>query len=187
MKIEVGHSVKFINEDLSGKVKTIVSENKVLVSCSDGFDHEVLVSEIIIINEDNEHSYSIDESEVAKKIISEKTENTSKNVLSKYLKTSKYTVGGIVEIDLHLEELVEFPSRLDDWQRLHTQMQHAKTCLKAAIEKRVRKVVLIHGVGTGVLKTELINYLSNFENLVVQDGDFREYGVGATEVIIKNS
>ena len=51
MKIEVGHSVKFINEDLSGKVKTIVSENKVLVSCSDGFDHEVLVSEIIIINE----------------------------------------------------------------------------------------------------------------------------------------
>ena len=56
-----------------------------------------------------------------------------------------------------------------------------------AKKKNIRKIVFIHGVGTGVLKTELHNYISNFDDLTIKTADFREYGEGATEVIIKNS
>ena len=124
--------------------------------------------------------------EVKKKVKSGATKDND-GFLSKYTATTKFQYERVIEIDLHLEELVEFPMKLDDWQRLHTQMQHVKKCLNAAIERRHRRLVFIHGVGQGVLKTELRNYLSNFDCLTFDDADYREYGYGATEVFIKNS
>ncbi len=187
MEIRVGHSVKFINENLEGEIKTILSEKRVVVTCLDGFDYKVSTNEILIIGEDNEHNYTVDQEEFTSKIISDKKSKGKKGMLGKYLDTNKYRYEGVVEVDLHLEKLVEFPEKLDDSLRLHTQMQHVKNCLSAARDKHLKKIVFIHGVGTGVLKTELHNYLANFDDLMVKDADFHEYGVGATEVFIKNS
>lgn len=188
MKISLGHKVKFINEDLEGEITAILSSSTVLVDCSDGFEHKVLVSELLIVGEDNEHLYKIDEAIISQKITSSNmVKQDPKGVLGKYLDANKYKHESILEVDLHLEKLVEFPGKLEDWQRLHTQMQHVKNCLSAAKAKNIRRIVFIHGVGTGVLKTELHNYISGFDELYVKEADFREYGVGATEVIIKNS
>jgi hypothetical protein len=184
MKIELGHKVKFTNEDLVGEIISIISEDKVVVSCSDGFDQTVDLTDIIIIGEDNQLNYSVSQTKLSAKIASNLKDVGSSKLLNRYTNTSKYQIGRVVEIDLHLEELVEFPSKLDDWQKLHTQMQHVKNCLGAATAKKVKRLVFIHGVGTGVLKTELHNYLSRFENLDFKVGDFNEYGTGATEVTI---
>ena len=186
VKINVGHKVKFINENLSGEIKSILSEKSVLVSCSDGFDHEVSINEILIVGEDNELIYAVDETDFVDKITSENIQEEKKSFLSKYVNTNKYRYERAIEVDLHLDKLVDFPEKLDDWQRLHTQIQHVKNCLSAARDKNIRKIVFIHGVGTGVLKMELHNYLSSFENITFSAADFREYGVGATEVTIKN-
>ena len=187
MKTEIGNKVKFVNENLEGEVVIILSDKKVVVSCSDGFEREVSVNEILVVGENNEISYSVDETIFSEKIVAPKYEKVKSSLLTKYINTSKYKVGGVIEVDLHLEELVEFPEKLDDWQRLHTQMQHVKNCLNASMNKKIRRIVFIHGVGTGVLKTELLNYLANFEQFDVKDADAREYGAGATEVYIKNS
>ncbi len=187
MKTKVGDNVKFINENLEGKIKVILSDKKLLVSCTDGFDHEVLFSEIIVVGENNELNYSVDECDIAEKITLDKKQKGKSTFLSKYTTTSKYKNGRVIEVDLHLEQLVEFPSKLDDWQKLHTQMQHVKNCLSAANEKKINRIVFIHGVGTGVLKTELHNYIAGFDYLSIKEADFREYGSGATEVFIKNS
>ena len=187
MKIIVGNKVKFINEDLEGEIVSIISEKRVLVSCSDGFDHEVSISEILIVGEDNEHLYTVDEAVFSTKIVENKTEKEEGGFLAKYISRSKYRHEGVLEIDLHLEKIVEFPERLDDSLRLHTQMQHVKNCLSAANKKNIRRIVFIHGVGTGVLKMELQNYLAGIDNIAIKEADFQEYGVGATEVIIKNS
>ena len=187
MQVEVGNKVKFINEDLEGEIKSIISKNQVLVDCSDGFEHTVSINELVIIGEDNQLIYNVDEAEVATKIRSDQTSKKNTSFLSKYTDTNKYRLEGVLEIDLHLEKLVEFPGKLEDWQRLHTQMQHVKNALSAAKNKNIRRIVFIHGVGTGVLKTELHNYMATFDNLTIKEADFREYGVGATEVIIKNS
>lgn len=186
MSLSVGNKVKFLNENLEGVVKSILQNGQVKVEATNGFDYELPINELIVINKDNTHSYLLDEKQVKDKIKLFKPEQTvSESFLGKYTKTTKYQFEKIIEIDLHLEELVEFPMRLDDWQRLHTQMSHAKKCLNAAFNQKIRKLVFIHGVGTGVLKTELRNYLAEFENLSFKDADYREYGSGATEVFIK--
>ena len=187
MKVSIGNKVKFINENLEGEIKSIISDSSFVVSCSDGFDRNVSINEIIIVGENNELKYSVDEVEIITKISSKQQKKTQSDFLSKYTNSSKYKVGRVIEVDLHLERLVEFPAKLDDWQKLHTQMQHVKNCLSSAMKKNIRRIVFIHGVGTGVLKTELHNYLARFDYLTIKEADFREYGSGATEVFIKNS
>lgn len=188
MKIEAGNKVKILNEDFEGVIKTVLSNNRVIITCTDGFDYEKSTNDVVVIGEGNAHGYTISDEDVRNKIKSSSTSNwnTKKNLLSKYKDGSKFSLEGKLEIDLHLEELVEFPNKLDDWQKLHTQMQHVKKCLNAAFNENIRSLVFIHGVGTGVLKTELINFLSNYDGIIIKDADFREYGVGATEVLIKN-
>ena len=184
MKIAVGHKVKFINEILEGEIISVINDQKIIVCCSDGFDHTVNLTEVIVVGENNQHNYAVDQTEISSKINTIIKEASGVKFLNQYTNTDKYKLSRVVEIDLHLEQLVEFPNRLDDWQKLHTQMQHVKNCLGAATAKKVKQLVFIHGVGTGVLKTELHNYLARFENLDFKEGDFMEYGSGATKVTI---
>jgi len=187
MEVRVGNKVKFINEDLEGIVTKIVSHTKIIVDCSDGFSYEVFLNEVLIVGSDDSHSYNVDVKSVVNKLKSNVLGKPEEGFLNKYINSNKYKLEGVLEIDLHLEKLVDFPRKLEDWQMLHTQMQHVKNSLIAAKDKNIKKLVFIHGVGTGVLKTEIHNYLSEFDNLIIKKADFREYGEGATEVIIKNS
>jgi len=63
------------------------------------------------------------------------------------------------------------------------QLDTARRQLEFAIRKRIQKVVFIHGVGEGVLKTEL-EYLFGRYNVKYYDADYQKYGLGATEVYI---
>lgn len=180
----VGDKVKFINEKLEGEVIEL-SSNGLLVACSDGFDHEVHASELVLVKENNEIHYSPDDDIIKDKVKVKTHQAVPNSFISRYTATTKYQFEKVAEIDLHLEELVEFPNKLDDWQKLHTQLQHVKKCISAAQESKVRRLVFIHGKGTGVLKAELLNLLSNYDDLSFKDADFREYGGGATEVYIK--
>jgi dsDNA-specific endonuclease/ATPase MutS2 len=54
--------------------------------------------------------------------------------------------------------------------------------MKEAQAKRLTKIVFIHGVGEGVLRSEIRHELRKYENVEFLDGDYREYGQGATEV-----
>lgn len=182
----IGHKVKFINENLEGVVLSVTNQGKLIIEANDGFDYEVSPNEVIVIKEDNSHLYTVDDHQVKERITSyQPADRTSQGILGKYMTSTKYQFERVIEIDLHLEELVEFPMKLDDWQRLHTQMQHAKKCLNAAMNQKIRKLIFIHGVGQGVLKTELRNYLAEHDHLSFKDADYREYGAGATEVLIK--
>ncbi len=188
MSFKVGDKIKFINETLSGTIQSIISDKLIFVATSDGFNRKTAISEVIIIKDDASYLYVKSDKAILKKITKEEPSNTAntKNILNKYLTQNSTNANKILEIDLHLDKLVEFPQKLEDWQKLHTQMQHVKKCLNAAYEENIKKIIFIHGVGTGVLKTEVRNYLANFSNLVVSDADIREYGNGATEVLIKN-
>ncbi|MBI2281274.1 MAG: Smr/MutS family protein [Bacteroidetes bacterium] len=185
MSILVGNKVKFVNENLDGVVKSILKDNLLLIAASDGFEHKVRVNEVVVIHEDNSITYNMDKQSIKDKIKTPSSGKMSSDILTRYTSNTKFQFEKVIEIDLHLEELVEFPMKLDDRLRLYTQMQHVKKCLEAAVNQRYRKLIFIHGVGEGVLKSELRNYLAQFENISVKDADYREYGSGATEVIIK--
>ena len=55
--------------------------------------------------------------------------------------------------------------------------------IEFAIKKRIPKIVFIHGVGEGVLKSEL-HFLFNNYPVKYYDASYQKYGLGATEVYI---
>ena len=58
--------------------------------------------------------------------------------------------------------------------------------MKAALHTGLIKIVFIHGVGQGVLKQEVLKLLkTKYAKYYTQDASFREYGYGATMVILR--
>ncbi len=88
------------------------------------------------------------------------------------------------EIDLHIGELVEDYYLLENDQMLKIQIEYARKCLNEAIIQGLSKIIFIHGVGQGVLKSELIKELNKYQNIHYFDASMSKYGVGATEVYI---
>ncbi len=88
-------------------------------------------------------------------------------------------------VDLHIEELVEDHSGMDNSAILRTQVNYFTRCLDNAIVNRLSKVTFIHGVGTGVLKTAIREILKEYPNVEIRDASMKEFGYGAVDVMIR--
>ncbi len=89
------------------------------------------------------------------------------------------------EVDLHIEAIMDNYSGLSNGEILEIQMARFKTSLETAIIHKDRRIVFIHGVGNGKLKYSIRKTLEEkYPDLKFQDASFREYGYGATMVII---
>lgn len=93
----------------------------------------------------------------------------------------------LMEVDLHLHELVDSEAGLSAKDMLDIQLKAFREKMQEAISSNsVKKVVFIHGLGNGTLKTELRRELaSKYKKYDHQDASFQEYGYGATMVIIR--
>ncbi len=93
----------------------------------------------------------------------------------------------LIEIDLHIHELLDNYSNLSNTEMLTVQMTRFHEEMVKAIKAEVKKIVFIHGVGNGTLKNELRREMQRkYAKYNFQDASFREYGYGATMVIIRN-
>ncbi len=92
----------------------------------------------------------------------------------------------ILEIDLHIEELVDNPAKLTAHQKLQIQLDYFEKTLHEAIASNVKKIIYTHGVGNGRLKTEIRQYLDRVEekNITYEDASYKTYGFGATIIYI---
>ena len=102
-------------------------------------------------------------------------------------KEEKVPVGEkIEEVDLHIENLIEDHRNMSNGQIVEIQMARFKTALETAIIHKTPKIVFIHGVGNGKLKFEIRRTLDQkYPAHQYQDASFREYGFGATMVLVK--
>ena len=92
----------------------------------------------------------------------------------------------LVEIDLHIQELLDNIANLTNAEMVKVQMDRFHEEMAKAIRSDVKKLVFIHGVGNGTLKNELRRELQQkYSKYNFQDASFREYGYGATMVIIR--
>ena len=91
---------------------------------------------------------------------------------------------GQVEIDLHLHELLESTAGMSNHDKISFQLRHFEKCLDEAIERKMRRLIAIHGVGKGRLRDE-IRSLLNARGIGYQDASYQKYGYGATEVRLK--
>ena len=99
------------------------------------------------------------------------------NILEQY-----FIEPNVAEVDLHIEALYPNCESLDDHSKFEIQMDFFRKCLNEAIVNHVQKIIFIHGVGSGVLKNEIIKELKKYKGLHYFDASMAKDGVGATEV-----
>ena len=152
---------------------------------NDFFEEDAI---IIKLNEEDLASvYNQIPNEDFQKIKKEKSESDK---IANRLK-EKYSVSqspsGIVEIDLHIHELLDDFKGLSNAEMLNIQIETFHRELSLGLKNHdVKKMVFIHGVGAGTLKNELRKALQNdYPQLYFQDASFKEYGFGATMIILR--
>lgn len=103
------------------------------------------------------------------------------------VQTARNTMrNGIIEVDLHASALLETEQGMDSKAILEYQLQVFREEMQQHIKKKGTKIVFIHGKGDGVLRNAIIKELrQTYKTCIFQDASFREYGFGATMVIVK--
>lgn len=177
MKLNIGDFVSAIDELMDGRVVGF-KNNQVVVETEDGF--ELYFNENELIKSNQNISKEIEFSDPLPEVLKEK-ESTKKRKAPLF-KTEKHIP--VMEIDLHINQLVKSTRGMDNYDMLNLQMDTAKRQLDFAIQKRFQRVVFIHGVGEGVLRQELEFLLKRYDNIKFYDADYQKYGRGATEVYI---
>ncbi|MDC7999782.1 DNA mismatch repair protein MutS [Aequorivita todarodis] len=176
--MEIGDKVSVLDDAISGVV-TALKGNEVTIITNDGFELDFFKNELIVMDG------SLSKRELAQmdvsSIISEKQHK--KPGKTKRIKPKERNLPPM-EVDLHINQLVPKTRGMDNYEMLTIQLDTAKRQLDFAISKRIQKVVFIHGVGEGVLRTELEYLFNRYDNLKFYDADYQKYGRGATEVYI---
>ena len=178
-KFEKGDKVSVLDDNITGYV--IGFKKDLVIVDVDDFPMEYYPHELIKIENEPTRFFtekSIDE------VLAEKADPKRKNTVKE--KPSKKEQFSIT-YDLHIEKLVKDFSRMTNHDILIIQLDTARYHLEHAIRNRIPRIVLIHGVGEGVLKTELDFMLSRYKNVTFEDANYQKYGLGATQVYIKQN
>lgn len=92
----------------------------------------------------------------------------------------------VLEVDLHIDELLDSTLGLSNADILQVQLDTFNQTLKEYANQKGQKIVFIHGKGEGVLRNAIIDELKRkYRGYIYQDASFKEYGFGATMVTIK--
>jgi hypothetical protein len=177
-----GDQVSVLDEDVNGVVLA-VNGKQVTIESTDGFVMTFFVNELIKINNSSNLMDSIrsfNSNEIKKEKEIEKPRSFVKELKEK-------REVGVPEFDLHIEKLVPNKRGMSNYDILTLQSDTAKRHLDFAIRNRIPKIVFIHGVGEGILKAELDFLFGRYENISFQDANYQKYGLGATEVYIKQN
>ena len=102
------------------------------------------------------------------------------------VKSGHGSKNGIIEIDLHIDSLLDDTQGMGNSEILNYQLDKFREVMETYKNKREQKIVFIHGKGDGVLRKAIIDELKRkYSNCRYQDASFQEYGFGATMVTVK--
>lgn len=175
MRFKIGEEVSFLQEEGSGKVIEILSHDMCLIQDDTGFNRPFPVSQLVkSYGNQSEH---LDKG--AFEFLSDEELNATRQTQSDKKVTRKVDFW---EIDLHTHELMDTEAGMSSAELLRYQLSCLRSFFREARAKRMKKLVIIHGVGQGFLRHEVRDFLSKQEGVEFYDADFREYGKGATEV-----
>ncbi|MGB3606142.1 DNA mismatch repair protein MutS, partial [Psychroserpens sp.] len=169
MSFKVGDTVSVLDEDITGVI-TQVSEEKITIETNDGFPMEFTISEII--KEKSLQSGLFDNTNVDA-VIHEKERPQKRNSVK--VKPKERSLPAM-EVDLHIHQITTSNRHMSNFDMLNLQMDTARHKLEFAINKRIQKLVFIHGVGEGVLKAELESLFGRYDNVKFYPADYQKYG-----------
>lgn len=177
MCLQIGDKVAVIDADIKGSVIKI-NNDEVFVKDADGMEYVFYKSELVKVDVDQNELSKF--SDINNPMLKQKANPIIKTKKTTFVKAKNEVV---MEVDLHAEKLVKTTRGMDKFDILTLQINTAKQKIEYCLNKKISKLVLIHGVGDGVLKTELHFLLNNY-NVKYYDASYQKYGQGATEVYI---
>ena len=114
--------------------------------------------------------------------------NPNKLPLELMVQSRPYEVlrGDIIEVDLHIDALLDNTAGMDNAAMLKHQMEVFRQTMQTYRHRTGQKIVFIHGKGEGVLRKAIIDDLKlRYPTCMWQDASFQQYGFGATQVTMK--
>lgn len=177
VKFEIGERVLFLYEKGGGIVLKNVNSNQVIIQDDDGFEQSYPINELVKI-------HGLIDTEDINPIAKEEETLQHKSNYSVVKDNAALDSKKYWELDLHIESLTDDHRGMSNFDIMKTQLQEFKRFFNKAKSNNIEKIVVIHGVGEGVLKNEIRNYLANQEFVEFFDASYLEYGKGATEVKI---
>jgi dsDNA-specific endonuclease/ATPase MutS2 len=172
---EIGDRVELLDDNVSGIVTQVDSE-EITFETSDGFEMKVPFNLVVKIKGKLDIDFQDDN--LLQKVTSDL--NPKRRGPSPKPKRQQPAM----EVDLHIHNLVDKTSHLSNYEMLNLQLEHSRRKIEFAIEKRIKRIVFIHGVGQGVLKAELQTLFRRYDQIEFYDADYQKYGLGATEIYI---
>jgi hypothetical protein len=166
MSFKVGDVVAFLDDPGTGTIIAIKAE-VAEVACDYGFNDFFPIKSLILR-----------QALVIGEVIKKDRPMPSKAPVFK----GKAPLPNLIEVDLHFEELVDFPKNFNAHEKLQIQLREVRKTLVRAQSGGIKRVVLIHGVGQGRLREEIYTLLERMDKLRFYDADYARYGKGATEV-----
>ncbi len=161
--LKIGDKVKVIDEDQKGFILRIQS-NLITIEDENGFEatyfsHELLPDETMEIGD-----VKVD------------------LPAPSFVKPKESSPQEIKEIDLHIGQLVDSYQNLSNFDMLQIQLHTIENEIELARAERRKRLVFIHGKGSGKLKEEMMKLLRQHSGIEVYDASFRKFKGGATEV-----
>jgi dsDNA-specific endonuclease/ATPase MutS2 len=170
--MDVGDKVKFLNENITGEIVT-KSTKYFQVKCDDDFIRKCLHKEVIKVKEENES-----------KLLNSKP--IVKNIDIKHQQKSKVKLRQFeTSIDLHIECLIDDHRQMTNGEILMLQIRRFEEKMRKSIAHNYQRLIVIHGMGKGVLKSEIHHILIKKYPFEFMDAPYTEYGYGATLVLLK--
>jgi DNA-nicking Smr family endonuclease len=172
----IGDKASVLDDVVKGVV-TKTEGNRVFIKDDTGMEFFYNASELVKIDENQNQllRYNEASNHLLQNKISEKPNR------KEIFKKTKNEI--VFEVDLHINQLTKSTKGFDNYDMLNLQIDTAKRKLEYAIQKKISTVVFIHGVGEGVLKSEL-QFLFQKYPVKHYDASYQKYGLGATEVYI---
>ena len=193
-EFKVGDKVRFLNDEGEGIILSFPSPNIALVEDSTGFAYEHEVRELVHVvpldkelkkyEEVNPDLASLLERNIDAEMV--KKANVDFKAIYKGKQGSEIKgKGDWMEVDLHAHELLESQRGMTNGDIVVYQLEHFERMLRNAEEKKMKRVIFIHGVGQGVLRQEIRRILNEYyPHCEFMDAPYHIYGYGATEVRI---
>ena len=177
----IGDKVSVLDDAIDGIV-TKIQKDVITVETTDGFELNFAPKELIITSVSGDFNKDITNFNATE---IKKTKELPKP--RSFVKEKKEREIPPPEFDLHIEKLVKNFRGMSNYEILTLQSETAKRHIEFAIKNRIPKIVFIHGVGEGVLKSELDFMLARYENIDFREANYQKYGQGATEIFIRQN
>ncbi len=170
MAFKPGDKVVFLVEQGGGVIQEIISKTHVRLIDDVGFERNYPINALALVHSSE---YIINEDNLKEKP-EQKVHHESK-------KQQKQLVH---KVDLHIEQLLPTHVNMTNTEILNLQMEHFKKTFQHCIQKRIKRLHVIHGVGEGVLRREIHTYLRQFKGVEFHDIAYTRNGFGGTEVVL---